>query len=327
MKQSKPLLLSSPPSRQKLKQTPSRSAPISNLTFPTATETLTSVRFNLSESSVLASIGSDRSFTLCDIRTGKAERRIVLHFASNALAWCPTFPTTVLLASEDHNLYTFDVRWLDRPQQIYKGHVAAVTSCAWSPTGLEFVSGGWDRTIRLWRNHEASSAASSATANTGGRSGDIYHTKRMQRVSGVVVTADARFVCSASEDANVRVWKMRASERLGIVNSRERQAREYRDSLIERWRMDEEVGAIVRFVNFCLFFFFLFFLMLFLLFFFFSFFFRRRHLPKAVYKTAKLKHTMLEAKRVKEERRRKHTRAGDSKPVAQKRKVVVAEQT
>ena len=54
-----------------------RSAPISDLTFPTSSETITGVRFNLSESSVLASVGSDRTFTLYDIRTSKAERRVV----------------------------------------------------------------------------------------------------------------------------------------------------------------------------------------------------------------------------------------------------------
>lgn len=32
----------------------------------------------MAESSVLASIGSDRTFTLYDIRTGKAERRVVM---------------------------------------------------------------------------------------------------------------------------------------------------------------------------------------------------------------------------------------------------------
>lgn len=63
-----------------------RSAPISNLTFPTSTETITSVRFNLSESSVLASIGSDRTFTLYDIRTGKAERRVVMQVRNTQTA-------------------------------------------------------------------------------------------------------------------------------------------------------------------------------------------------------------------------------------------------
>ena len=54
---------------------------------------------------------------------------------------------------------------------------------------------------------------------------------------------------------------------------------------------------------------------------------RSRHIPKPVYKAAQLKRTMLEAQRVKEERRRKHTRAGESKPKAERKKVVVAEQS
>jgi WD repeat and SOF domain-containing protein 1 len=44
------------------------------------------VRFNLSESSVLASIGSDRTFTLYDIRTGKAERRVVMQVRNTQTA-------------------------------------------------------------------------------------------------------------------------------------------------------------------------------------------------------------------------------------------------
>lgn len=88
---------------------------------------------------------------------------------ANALSWCPTFPTTLLLASEDHNLYTFDVRSLTNPTQIYKGHVAAVMSCGWSPTGQEFVSGGWDRTVRIWKEGQGSGSTS-------------YTGKRMQRL-------------------------------------------------------------------------------------------------------------------------------------------------
>ncbi|KAI6115352.1 WD40 repeat-like protein [Pisolithus croceorrhizus] len=263
-----------------------KTAAISNLTFPTATETVTSVRFNPSETSVLGSIGSDRSFTLYDIRSGKAERRVTMQMRSNALAWSPTLPTLVLLASEDHNLYTFDVRKLSSPTQIYKAHVSAVMSCDWSPTGLEFVSGGWDRTVRIWKEGK-------------GTRPEVYHTKRMQRVSSTIFTADARFVVSGSDDGNVRIWKAKAHERLGVITARERAAIEYRESLKERWRYDREVGKISR----------------------------ARHLPKAVHQAAKLKETMLEAQRVKEERRRKHTRAGESKPKAERKKVVLAEQS
>ena len=49
--------------------------------------------------------------------------------------------------------------------------------------------------------------------------------------------------------------------------------------------------------------------------------------PKSISKASQLKHTMLSAERVKEERRRKHTRAGDKKPKAEKKKIVLDEQS
>lgn len=172
---------------------------------------------------------------------------------SNALSWSPTFPTVVLIASEDHNLYTFDIRHLSTPSQIYKGHVAAVMSCDWSPTGLEFVSGGWDRTVRIWKEGQ-------------GHGPEVYHTKRMQRyslrnfvcywrtqgihrVSASVFSADSRFVLTGSDDGNIRIWKAKASEKLGVITARERAAIEYRTTLREKWKMDREVGKISRSVS------------------------------------------------------------------------------
>lgn len=55
-----------------------KSVPISNLTFGASTETVDSLRFNASESSVLATAGSDRTLTIYDVRTGKAERRVIM---------------------------------------------------------------------------------------------------------------------------------------------------------------------------------------------------------------------------------------------------------
>jgi WD40 repeat protein len=158
---------------------------------------------------------------------------------NNDLSWSPTFPTSILLASEDHNLYTFDIRRLSTPTQIYKAHVSAVTSCDWSPTGTEFVSGGWDRTLRIWQEGH-------------GTHPEVYHTKRMQRVLATAFTADARFVLSGSDDGNVRVWKANASEKLGIVTARERSAIEYRNALKDRWKMDAEIGKVQRYAHSCL---------------------------------------------------------------------------
>lgn len=109
-----------------------RSAPLSTLQFGSSLETVSALQFNHSETSVLASVGSDRTMCLYDIRTGKAERRIVMNMRSNSLSWCPTLPTVLLLASEDHNLYTYDLRNLESPTQIYKGHVGGVMGCDWS---------------------------------------------------------------------------------------------------------------------------------------------------------------------------------------------------
>lgn len=187
---------------------------------------------------------------------------------ANDIAWSPIEPTTFALASEDHNVYTFDMRNLSGARQIYKDHVSAVMSVDFSPTGQELVSGSYDRTLRIW------------TLNKGNHSRDVYHASRMQRIFSTLFTQDARFVVSGSDDGNVRLWKARASEKLGIGSGKERAAREYRDQLVQRYRNTGDVGRIER----------------------------QRRMPKAIKNAQSLKRTMLDAQRVKEERRRKHTK-------------------
>lgn len=74
----------------------------------------------------------------------------------------------------------------------------------YSPTGREFVSGSYDKTMRLFAIDE-------------GRSRDVYHTKRMQRIFSVKFTSDASYVLSGSDDTNIRVWKAQSNKPLGIV--------------------------------------------------------------------------------------------------------------
>ncbi|ORX41080.1 WD40-repeat-containing domain protein [Kockovaella imperatae] len=262
-----------------------RTAPLSTLQFGSSLESVTAVRFNKSETSVLASVGGDRSMCLYDIRTGKAERRLVMQFRSNCLSWCPTLPTVLLLGSEDHNNYTYDIRNLESPTQIYKGHVGGVMGCDWSPTGEEFVSGSYDRTIRLW-------------SRDAGKSRDVYHTKRMQRVFDVTFTPTADYVLSASDDGNVRIWKSEASRKIGPVSTKERQSMEYRKALVDRWSSVSDIRAVKD----------------------------RRHVPQSVHNATKLKREMIESRNVKEDRRRKHSRAGREKPKAERKKAVIVEQ-
>jgi WD repeat and SOF domain-containing protein 1 len=47
-------------------------------------------------------------------------------------------------------LYSFDIRYLQRPFNIHKDHVAAVIDVDYAPTGKEFVSGSYDKTVRIF---------------------------------------------------------------------------------------------------------------------------------------------------------------------------------
>lgn len=50
-----------------------------------------------------------------------------------------------------------------------------------------------------------------------GHSREIYHTKRMQHLTSVIWSLDNKFVLSASDEMNIRIWKANASEKLGAV--------------------------------------------------------------------------------------------------------------
>ena len=161
--------------------------------------------------------------TLYDINLGSATQKMVMQTRPNALAWNPMEPFHFTLASEDHCLYTFDMRkvaprcvgvgvggvgmggrivqlcvrqrcscmrpcvWLHTAGTlltlasqlkhaicVHRDHVSAVLAVDYSPTGQQFVSGSYDKTIRIWDVGE-------------NKSGIVYHTKRMC-VAPVVAT-------------------------------------------------------------------------------------------------------------------------------------------
>eukprot|EP00128_Syssomonas_multiformis_P005439 Colp12_sorted_trinity150504_noHs@27587 len=127
---------------------------------------------------------------------------------SNKIAWNPREPMNFVIANEDHNCYSFDMRNLEKALMVHKDHVSAVMDVAFSPTGREFVSGGYDRTIRIFNTNS-------------GRSREMYHTKRMQRIFSVAYSADSQFILSGSDDTNIRIWKSEAAKSLGIDAGRE----------------------------------------------------------------------------------------------------------
>lgn len=84
-------------------------------------------------------------------------------------------------------------------------HTSAVIDVDYSPTGREFVSGSYDKTVRIFQSDR-------------GHSRDVYHTKRMQRLTCVKWTFDNKYILSGSDEMNIRMWKARASEKLGVVS-------------------------------------------------------------------------------------------------------------
>ncbi|KAG6419484.1 hypothetical protein SASPL_121706 [Salvia splendens] len=321
-----------------------RSQPIN--TFEWGKDTAISVRFNPGEPNVLATSGSDRSITIYDLRLSSPARKIIMQTKTNSIAWNPMEPMnftalnvqekrksvfytwvgallftyglrldfvlynllhvsshaalgcwllTCYLANEDCNCYSYDVRKMNEARCVHRDHVSAVMDIDYSPTGREFVTGSYDRTVRIFQYN-------------GGHSREIYHTKRMQRVFCVKFSNDGSYIISGSDDTNLRLWKAKASEQLGVPEAvssiaesfaclqllpRERKNHEYLEAVKNRYKHLPEVKRIVR----------------------------HRHLPKPIYKAASLRRIMTDAQRKKDERRRAHSAPGSiiNKPLRKRR--------
>ena len=185
-------------------------------------------------------------------------------------------------ANEDHNIYTFDMRNMARAINIGKDHVAAVLDIDYSPTGQEIVTGSYDRTIRIFGSRD-------------GRSREVYHTNRMQKIFCVKFSMDSKFVLSGSDDGNIRLWKAVASDKLGHLTVREKNSREYANALKERYKHMPEIHRIDK----------------------------QRKVPTAISSAGKKKRSMLQSVVRKEENERKHSAPGSKPYKAERNKHVV----
>jgi len=259
-----------------------RSAPLSS--FEWGCDRVLTGRFNPAEPALLAACAVDRSVSLFDLRGNSAIRKVLLKMRSNGVAWNPMQPMNFTVANEDCNLYTFDMRNLTKAIGRHWDHVNPVLDVSYSPTGQEFVSASYDKTVRIFHKDAA-------------RSRDCYHAKRMQRVLCCVYTPDSRFVLSGSEDANVRVWKNKASEKLGVLEDREKHAIAYREKLVEKFSRLPEIKRIKRHV----------------------------HVPKMVKSLGEKRRIMRDASAKKEGNRRKHSKPGTVPHIGHKKRQIVKE--
>ena len=208
-----------------------RSEPVQS--FEWGADSITRVRFNPAQANLVGALSNDRSVTIYDLRTGSATQKAVMQTRSNALCWNPMEPMHFTVASEDHNLYTFDMRKLDHALTVHTDHVSAVLAVDYAPTGKQFVSGSYDRTVRVWSIGQPKSET-------------VYHTKRMQRLFSVLWSADDAYVLSGSDDTNVRLWRSTPNARATEGNARLRRKREYEEALVEKHK---HLPAIKRIKN------------------------------------------------------------------------------
>lgn len=208
-----------------------RAEPLRSFTW--GTDSIQSVKFNPIETNLLASCAADRNIVLYDMRGAAPLRKIILSMKTNTIAWNPMEAFCFTAANEDYNLYTFDIRKLNEAMNVHQDHVSAVLDVDYSPTGKEFVTGSYDRTVRIFPVE-------------GKTSREIYYTKRMQHVSSIKWSLDNKYILSGSDEMNIRLWKANASEKLGKLDKREVAAFNYATKLKEKYQHHPQVKRIAR---------------------------------------------------------------------------------
>ncbi|KNH09615.1 hypothetical protein XU18_0300 [Perkinsela sp. CCAP 1560/4] len=192
-----------------------------------------SVKCNPVEPNLIAFSTRERSVAVYDIRTNSPLQKVVLQMKSGCLAWNPMNPTTLACGNDDWNIYTFDVRNFRKARNVFTSHISSVTDLHFSPTGKEFVSCSFDRTVRIWNELVGTH-----------KSRDMYHTKRMHKCWSVRWSLDNEFIVSGSEDACVRVWKSDASDSLRPLHPNEQRQIDYHKSLKKRYGHLPEIKRI-----------------------------------------------------------------------------------
>ena len=71
----------------------------------------------------------------------------------------------------------------------------------------------------------------------------------MTDLSNYPIFAAFRYILSGSDEMNIRLWKARASEKLGIMKDREKTAFDYAEKLKEKYAHHPQVRAVI--IGFC----------------------------------------------------------------------------
>ncbi|GFW70610.1 DDB1- and CUL4-associated factor 13 [Trichonephila clavipes] len=104
----------------------------------------------------------------------------------------------------------------------------------------------------------------------------------MFRINSVLWSSDNKYILTGSSEMNIRMWKAKASEKLGALLYRERTALEYSEKLKQKFAHYPEVRRIAR----------------------------HRHVPKGVKVCANEYRIIAESQKRKEKNRRKNSKWG-----------------
>merc|ERR1711948_238391 len=105
---------------------------------------------------------------------------------------------------------------------VHQDFVAPVLDVDFSSTGLEFVAGSYDRTVRIFPAMD-------------GHSREIFSAKRMQRVHAVKFSENGAYILSGSDDMNIRLWKSNNNKKNNILLSKKKRKNDLNRSLIKRY--------------------------------------------------------------------------------------------
>lgn len=133
-----------------------RSSPFLNCDW--GIDTVTKVKFNPVDSNILVCTSMDRGVYIYDIRGKTGLKKTIMLNKSSCVSWNPQEPINFTVGNEDSNAYTFDMRKLEDIKVVHKGHIGAILDIDYAPTGSHFVTGSFDKTLRIFPSNSGFSS-------------------------------------------------------------------------------------------------------------------------------------------------------------------------
>ncbi len=140
----------------------------------------------------LASTSDDQTMRLWDTRSGQLSHTLVGHTDYARLVYSPNGSQLVSISSGDQTVVRLWDTHSGQLSHTLAGHTDPIWSVAYSPSGQQLASAGYDQTVRLWN----------------AQNGQLSHTLagHTNAVNNVVYSPSGAQLASSSADNTVRLW-------------------------------------------------------------------------------------------------------------------------